>query len=197
MKNFSAYFHETGKIYEFRIKLAHVEPKGEVLEKIKNALNAFQIESVSPVKRLPVADHYEFSKEGACECYIVDVGLKYPTIPGQVRQLINERAGINASWLSVKTMNEALNDELDYQQAEENEAHNGALLTDDTLPAESAQDAVGNSRLTSLIKELSANTRKPEIAGTDNEYATGKTTNEIPQSNVSPIGSTKTNPRGK
>jgi len=191
MKNFSAYFHETGKIYEFRIKMAHVEPKGEVLEKIKNALNAFQIESVSPVKRLPVADHWEFSKEGACECYIVDVGLKYPTIPGQVRQLIGERAGINASWLCVKTMTEALNDDLSYKQAEDNEAHNGALLTDDTLQSESAQDVVGDKRLTSLIKELSNATRKFDVQGTDNEYASGKTTNEIPQSNVSPIGSTK------
>lgn len=197
MKNFSAYFHETNKIYEFRIKMAHVEPKGEVLDKIKNALNAFQIESVSPVKRLPVADHWEFAKEGACECYIIDVGLKYPTIPGQVRQLIGERAGINASWVCVKTMSEALNDDLSYKQAEDNEAHKGALLTDEVLEAESAQEVVGTSRLTSLMKELSNATRKFDVQGTDNEYASGKTTNEIPQSNTSPIGSTKNNPRGK
>ena len=65
MKNFSAYFHETNKVYEFRIKMAHVEPKGEVLERIKNALNCFQVETISAVKRLPITEHWEFAKEGA------------------------------------------------------------------------------------------------------------------------------------
>lgn len=193
MKNFSAYFHETNKVYEFRIKLAHVEPKGELLDKIKNALNAFQVESVSPVKRLPVADHWEFSKEGACECYVIDIGLRYPTIPGQVRQLVNERAGINASWLNVKTMAEALNDDLSWMQPEENEK-NSPILEKEELGGPSGQDLVGNKRLTSLIKELSDASKTFDIAGT--EKADGKTTNDIPQSNTSPIGTLK-NSQGK
>jgi hypothetical protein len=203
MKTLSAYFHETKKVYEFRIKLAHVEPKGEVLDRIKSALNAFQVESVSPVKRLPITEHWEFAKEGACECYVVDIGVRYPSIPGQLRQLIGERAGINASWVCVKTMAEALNEELNYEQADSNEAHKGALLDDPELasmPSNEAQQYVGQGRLTGLIKELSANTRKFEIQGTDNEYASGKTTNDNPQITTSPIGSTKNtlqNPRGK
>lgn len=197
MKPLSAYFHETNKLYEFRIKMAHVEPKGEVLDRIKNALNAFQVESVSPVKRLPITEHWEFAKEGACECFVVDISLRYPTIPGQLRQLIGERAGINASWVCVRTMAEALNEELDYQQADSNDAHNEALLTDPELastPSNEAQQYVGQGRLTGLIKELSANTRKFDIQGTDNEYASGKTTNETPQYNTSPVNKA---PKGK
>jgi hypothetical protein len=199
MKNLSAYFHETHKVYEFRIKMAHVEPKGEVLDRIKNALDCFQVETISTVKRLPVTEHYEFAKEGACDCYMLDVGLKYPTIPGQIRQLIGERAGVNAAWVDVKTMADALNEQLVWGHVESNEDES-PLLTKEDLGGASAQDAVGEKRLSSLIKELSANTRKQEIQGTDTEYATGKTTNDAPQQNNSPIGSTKNTlqrPRGK
>ena len=200
MKNLTAYFHETQKLYEFQIKLAHVEPKGEMLDRIKNALNCFQVESVSPTKRLPIKEHWEFAKEGACECYVVNVSVRYPSIPGQIRQLISERAGINASWICVKTQAEALSEELSFEQADENEARKEPLLGDDSLDSPSAQEAVGEQRLTGLFKELSANTRKFEIQGTDNEFASGKTTNDIPQSNTSPIGSNKNKlqgPRGK
>jgi len=188
MKNFSAYFHETHKVYEFRIKMAHVEPKGEVLDRIKNALDCFQVETISAVKRLPITEHWEFANEGACECYIVDVGVKYPTIAGQIRQLIGERAAINPSWISVRTVADALNEEAGWEQTDSNKS---PILTQEDLGGESAQDVVGEKRLTGLIKELSANTRKQEIAGTDNEYASGKTTNEIPQNNTSAIGSKK------
>ena len=199
MKNLSAYFHETHKVYEFRIKMAHVEPKGEVLDRIKNALDCFQVETISAVKRLPVTEHWEFAKEGASDCYMLDVGLKNPTIPGQIRQLIGERAGVNASWVDVKTMADALNEQLVWGHVESNEDES-PLLTKEDLGGPSAQDAVGEKRLSSLIKELSANTRKQEIQGTDTEYATGKTTNDAPQQNNSPIGSTKNTlqrPRGK
>jgi hypothetical protein len=199
MKNLSAYFHETHKVYEFRIKMAHVEPKGEVLDRIKNALDCFQVETISAVKRLPVTEHWEFAKEGACDCYMLDVGLKYPTIPGQIRQLIGERAGVNASWVDVKTMADALNEQLVWGHVDSNESES-PLLTKEDLGGPGAQEAVGEKRLSSLIKELSANTRKQEIQGTDTEYATGKTTNDAPQQNNSPIGSTKNTlqrPRGK
>lgn len=190
MKNLSAYFHETQKLYEFRIKMAHIEPKGEVLDRIKNALNAFCVELVSPIKRLPIKEHWEFANEGACECYVIDISVRYPSIPGQLRQLIGERAGINASWINVKTMTEALNEELAYEQADENEASKTALLSTAELGGVASNDAqqlVGQNRLTGLIKELSANTRKFEIQGTDNEYASGKTTNDAPQNNTSPV----------
>jgi len=187
MKNFSAYFHDTHKIYEFRIKMAHVEPKGEVLERIKNALGCFQVETISAVKRLPITEHWEFANEGACQCYMIDVGVKYPTIVGQIRQLIGERAGINASWICVRTMADALNEEMAWDEVDANEKA-GPLLTQEDLGGPTAQDVVGEKRLTGLIKELSANTRKIEIAGTDNEYASGKTTNDVPQNNKSPLG---------
>jgi hypothetical protein len=201
MKNLSAYFHETHKVYEFRIKMAHVEPKDEVLERIKNALDCFQVETITAVKRLPVTEHWEFAKEGACDCYMFDVGIKYPTIPGQIRQLIGERAGINAAWVDVKTMAEALNNEAMWAVEEDNEKQS-PLLTKEDLGGPNAQDAVGSKRLTGLIKELTANTRKYEVQGTDTtvggakDPAYGKTTNDVAPSNNSPIGSVKNKLQG-
>ena len=190
MKNLSAYFHETQKVYEFQIKLAHVEPEGEVMERIKNALEAFCVETITQVKRLPIKEHWEFAQEGACPCYMFTVGVRYPSIPGQIRQLVAERAGINANWVCVKTAADALNEELNYEQADTNSANKEALLQNTDLggvASNEAQQYVGQNRLTGLIKELSAATRKFEINGTDNEYASGKTTNEIPQNNTSPV----------
>jgi hypothetical protein len=201
MKNFSAYFHETDKIYEFRIKMAHVEPKGEVLDRIKNALNCFQVETISAVKRLPITEHWEFAKEGACECYTIDVGVRYPTIAGQVRQLIGERAGINAAWVHVKTMQEAMNDDMVWGLHDSNEIES-PLLTKEDLGGQSAQQEVGNNRLSNLIKELSAHTRKFEIAGTDTtiggqkDPSYGKTTNDITAATQSPVGSLKNKLQG-
>jgi hypothetical protein len=169
--------------------MAHVEPKGEVLDRIKNALNAFKVESVSTAKRLPITEHWEFANEGACECYVIDVAVRYPTIPGQMRQLIGERAGINASWICVRTMSEALNEEQAFEQADDNAAAKVALLNTEELgsiPSNEAQKLVGNNRFTDLIKELSGNTRKFEIQGTDS--ADGKTLNDIAGDTKSPLG---------
>jgi hypothetical protein len=60
MKPFQSYIFELNKPYEFRIKIATVNPKGEVMDKIKHALETFQLESVSPVKSLPIMEHVEF-----------------------------------------------------------------------------------------------------------------------------------------
>ena len=143
--------------------------------------------------RLPITEHWEFAKEGACECYTIDVGVRYPTIAGQIRQLIGERAGINAAWVNVKTMHEALNDEIVWGLHDSNEQES-PLLTKEDLGGPSAQQEVGNNRLSGLIKELSANTRKFEAEGGQTPAA--KTTNETPQNNVSAIGSTKNKLQG-
>jgi hypothetical protein len=201
MKNLSAYFHEAHKLYEFRIKMAHVEPKGEVLERIKNAIDCYQVETISAVKRLPIKEHWEFAKEGPCNCYMIDIAVRYPTIPGQIRQIIGERAGINADWVCVKTMTEALNEELVNETNDDNETKS-PLLNKTELGGPSAQEAVGQARIGSLMKELAANTRKYEIEGTDNtiggekDPAFGKTTNDLPQSNLAPVGSTKNKLQG-
>ena len=186
MKPFQTYIFELSKPSEFRIKLAGVNPQGEVMDRIKNALEAYQLESISAVKSLPIQEHREFPQwGGACECWQFDVKVAYPTTNIAVRQLIKERAGINVDWICVRNLNEA--DYTDEAEAHGKD-HEGALLDETELKdAPGAQELAGQSRIGSLLKELES--RKFEFAAESNEA--GKTTNDTPQSETSPVGTTQ------
>ena len=90
MKPFQSYIYELNKPYEFRIKMATIDPK-TVMEQIKNALDTWQLESVSAVKSLPIQEHREFPQWGPCECWTFDVKVAYPCNTVQIRQTIKER----------------------------------------------------------------------------------------------------------
>ena len=190
MKNFLNYLSEIQKTYEFRIKLANIEPKGEIMEQIKNALNTFELVSVSAVKSLPIQEHREFPRWGACECWQFDVKISYPTTAAGVRQIVKERARLNPDWICVRNLNEAV----DTDEAESyGKDHEGALLDEEELKAdEGGQDLVGQIRIGSLLKELES--RQFDVAGTDNTIggqavsSYGKTTNDIAQATTSPVG---------
>ncbi len=193
MKPFQHYIFELSKPSEFRIKLAGVEPKGEVMDRIKNALEAYQLESVSAVKSLPIQEHVEFPRWGGpCEAWQFDVKVAYPTTTVAMQQVIKERAGLNPDWICVRNLNEATyTDEAEALGKDQK----GALLDSDELKADSsAQELAGQKRIAGLLKELE--TRKFEFAEDSKE--SGKTTNETPQGNTSPANSkaSKT-PRGK
>ena len=186
MKPFQTYIYELSKPYEFRIKLAGVNPKGETLDKIKSALETYQLESISAVKSLPIQEHREFPQwGGACECWQFDVKLTYPTTDSMVRQLIKERAGINASWIAVRNLNEA-----NYtDEAEANgKDHTGALLDEENLQdAPGAQELAGQSRIGSLLKELESRNFEFAEAGTEK----AKFNVDSPEGKSSPIGTTQ------
>ena len=184
MKSFQSYIFELNHPYEFRIKIGSLEPKGEVLEKIKNAINTYQLESISKVKSVPIQAHKEFPQWGACESWQFDVKIAYPTTAEQLRQVIKERAGINPSWIHVRDLQEAENTE----EAEANgKDHKGALLNDPVLADVEGQSYAGQKRVDSLLKELE--TRKYEFAQKSKE--TGKSTNDTPVQTKSPMGTTQ------
>lgn len=184
MQNFQKYFYESSKLFEFRVKIANVELTPEVMESIKNAIDAYQVETVSKPKRLPIQEHKDFGKLGPCECHMFDVAVKYPTIVEQIRQLIINRAMINADCVCVYTKDQADQEDAVVERID----NQGAVLETPELEADSgAQELVGEKRNISLLKELE--TRKYEIAGSETTDA--KTTNDLPQGNTSPVGTTK------
>jgi len=181
MKAFQSYIFELNKLYEFRIKMATVNPS-TVMEQIKNALDTYQLESVSAVKSIPIQEHREFPQWGPCECWTFDIKVAYPTTVPAIRQTLKERAQINPDWLCVRTLNEAV----DTDEAEAlGKDHEGALLDEETLQDVSdAQALAGQSRVGSLLKELES--RGFEFAQGSNEA--GKTTNDAPMGETSPVG---------
>lgn len=180
MKPFQSYIFELNKPYEFRIKMATINPKN-VMEQIKNALDTWQLESVSAVKSLPIQEHREFPQWGPCECWTFDVKVAYPTNSVQIRQTIKERAQLNPDWICVRNLNEA--NDTDEAEARGKD-HEGALLDETELKADpEGQALAGQARIGSLLKELES--RKFEFAAEGDKtgvMATDKT------GDTSPIG---------
>ena len=187
MKAFQTYIAELNTAYTFRVKIAGVEPTGEVFDRIKNALEAYQVENITTPKRMPIQEHREFPKLGPCECYVMEVTVKYPTTPVQIRQLIGTRAMIDPTCLCVYNEDTAAQEDA----VQERINNQGAVLTEPEMKTDAAPVA-GQALVDSFLKELE--TRKYEFAA--KSEANDKTTNEVPQ-NTKSIVKPNTTPRGK
>lgn len=187
MKPFTQYLYHTQKIYEFRVKVAEVEMSEENLAKIKNALEAYGVESMGKPKRLPIQEHTDFPKMGPCECHIIDIGLKYPTTTEQLQHIVAERAMLNKGCVCVYTKDQ-------FEQsitAETAPEQKDPLLVDTELKSQpGAQELVGQARVGSLIKELMKDKEsKFNIAG--NEKADPTSLDTLPLGTKSPVGSSQ------
>ena len=195
MKSLHDYIAQRNTNYEFRIKVAKRNPN-EIMEEIKNALNAYELVTISNAKSLPIQEHREFPKWGACECWQFEATVAYPTTAPQIAQLLKERTGMQAEWVCVYGK----------QQAEDNEAfeaygkdHTGSLLLDSELKdVPGSQDLVAEKRKDNLLKELdNASTKMialesdPALTSTRAPERTkaAQTTNQLPQGTKSPVGS--------
>ena len=187
MKAFQTYIAELNTAYTFRVKIAGVEPTGEVFDRIKNALDTYQVESISKPKRMPIQEHREFPKLGPCECYIMEVTVKYPTNPTQIRQTIGARAMIDPTCLCVYNEDTAAQEDAVQERID----NQGAVLTEPEMKTED-KPVAGQELVSSFLKELES--RKYEFAA--KSEADGKTTDSIPQ-NTKSILKPNTTPRGK
>jgi len=203
LKPFQQYIFELSKPSEFRIKLAGINPKGDVMDRIKNALEAYELDSISAVKSLPIQEHREFPQWGGpCEAWTFDVKLKYPTTTVAIMQVIKERASINPDWIHVRNMHEANYTDEAEARGKDNKS---ALLDQQELKDEpGAQELAGQKRIGSLLKELES--RKFEFAADDSNKdkirepssKKGKTTNDLPLGTTAPVNAKQNKtPRGK
>jgi hypothetical protein len=195
MKSLHDYIAERNSNYAFRIKVAKQNPK-DIMEEIKNALDAYELIDITTPKSLPVQEHREFPKWGACECWQFEATVAYPTTQVQIAQLLKERTGMQAEWVCVYGK----------QQADDNDAfeaygkdHTGSLLLDNELrDVPGAQDLVGDKRKDSLLKELEKQSPKMVALESDADLVSMRstertkpaaTTNQVPQGTWSPVGS--------
>jgi len=198
MQKFQDYFYNAKRPYEFRIKIANMDiNKADVMEAIKNALDAYEVETITAPKRLPVQEHRDFGKLGPCEVHVIDVVVNYPTIAEQVRQLVINRALVPNYCICVETMGQAQNEDLVNETILAQAEGEGAILEKTELPTVAdAQATAGQARVDSLLKELMANpmSQAYEIAGTDTtiggdkQSSYAKTTNDLPMGDPAPVG---------
>jgi hypothetical protein len=188
MKNFLQHLTESQKTYEFRIKIADIDPADQ-LDRLKNALEAYGLESLSAIKRIPIkANDIDFPSIENCQIYLMDAVLKYPCNDAQVRAIIVDRGNFPAS--NVVVVPTGHPEEAWRWNLEGNELREyvqGEAVLDKPYEDNPEGKAAGKtySEVGSLLKELS--TAKVDIAG--NDPVDNKTTNELPQGDVSPVGS--------
>jgi hypothetical protein len=188
MKNFLEHLAENQKTYEFKVKIADIDP-AEHMEHLETALGAYALESISKPKRLPIQEScIDFPNFKNCQVYLLEVILKYPVNADQLRQMISERAFIAKANIVVTPSNHP--EELwRNNEGELREYKQGESVLDkpyeDNPAAKKAGDAYAS--FNSILKELSEATI--ELASDDTPAA--KTTNDLPQGTLSPVGSNK------
>lgn len=188
MKNFLQHLTEAEKTYEFRIKIANIDPE-ENMDRLKSALDAYGLQSISKPKRLPIKHNdIDFPSMDNCQLYLMDAVLTYPVNEDQLRAIVSDRGGIPAANIVVVSPNHPEeqrrwnlegNDVREFKQGE-------SVLDKDYShdECECAEDAKKTyAEAGTLLKELSK--VKFDIAGT--EKADGKTTNDLPVGTSSPI----------
>ena len=193
MKNYKKYLAENQHTYEFRIKIDNEDPT-EKMDQIEHALDTYGMESLSKPKRLPLKEgDIDFPNHGTVELYLMDAVLTYPCNDAQVRQVVAERANIAKANIKVvpKLSPEEIRRWNIDQQSDVKEYKKGEAVLDkpydDNPDATKAGDEY--AKADSILKEL--DTPQVEIAGKDDvpEGNNGKTTNDLPQDNISPVGS--------
>lgn len=194
MKSLHAYIAERNTNYDFRIKVARQNPN-EIMEEIKNALDAYELVSITKAKSLPIQEHREFPKWGACECWQFEATVAYPTTTVQISQLLKERTGMQAEWVCVYGKDQA--EQNDYAEANGKDHKGSLLLNDELQDVPGGQELVAEKRKDNLLKELDKQSPKmmgfkdPELTSTRAGERTrpAQTTNQIPQGTKSPVGS--------
>ena len=190
MKNFLNYLEQSQKTYEFRIKIANIDP-AEKLAMLESALDAYGLESLGKPKRLPLKESdVDFPNHGTVELYLMDAVLKYPCNDYQLRTIIAERAGIAQANIVIVPTNhpeeqrrwneDNSSDIKEYAQGE-------AVLDkpyEDDPEAKKAGDAYAS--FNTILKELTE-LKLAEAEGGKTPAA--KTTNELPTGDKSPVGS--------
>jgi hypothetical protein len=193
MKSYKAYITESYKTYDFRLRIAGELPS-DLQAKIKQVLEAYQVDKMSALKRLPIQETPEFPNMGPVEVNIIDVCLCYPCNDIEVRTLVAERTGIDLACIKVTPANSPYEVALaGGERSGPNKEGESVLAQSDMVAEKVDADLVGNARIPTLIKELE-NARKyqyAEAAGgkvTDKSFQSQGTTNNLSIGSASPIG---------
>lgn len=205
-RTFKEYLSESTKRYDFKIKIAG-DVSSDRESALKRALGRYVASTDTPqVKHhsTPVqATPLDFPQIRNCEVNIYEVTLDYPTTQQELTEYLSAELGINKSCLVVRRPGEPTEE---YQTPAE--AREGALLNDpDYKEAGNPkfEDYYGDKYNSGFVKELNdllKLQRKergeiiPENKSDEIVKEIGKTSNDFPQHNTSPVQQAK-DPRKK
>ena len=189
MKSFKDYLTESKRTYDFKVKIAGAITN-EQEDTLKALLTKYQVvgfkkTATTPVQALPL----DFPRLTNTEVNIYEVSLDYPVASHELQYYLGNGLKILEQQIVVRKPGEPTET---YQ--EPGEKREGALLNDSEYkesPNVDSNDYYGDKYNASLIKTLNDDLKAQHKArgqvipsGDD-----GKTTNEVAQSNTSPVGS--------
>jgi hypothetical protein len=177
MKTLLEYIIDNEKKYGFRVKIA-TELSDDGMKSLQNCLSKWKLEAISEPKRLPIAEeHTGFGHLKNTELYIIDLVVNYPCTPAEVQAAVHESTSIPLSHIMVVTPTQ--------------EVLAAPIVADSDSPVLTSD--FPEQKEPQLLADL-ANALKTKSI--EHQFAVkptkGKTLNDIPQYNTSPLGTKKT-----
>jgi hypothetical protein len=181
IRSFASHLQDSKKVYSFKMRMAF-ECTTAMHKKIECALDAYQLESITKPKSLPIQeDSVNFPQLGPVEINIIEMELGYPVIPEMLHSLLIERCQLDGTRFRVHTMAQDADRTPQIGIYEKGDA----LLNTELEEAELTEKVYGNEFVTDFLDSIE--TRKMEFAGDAEDKA--PTTNDLPQGTQSPMTS--------
>jgi len=151
-----------------------------IYKRIECALDAYQLESITKPKSLPIQeDIVNFPKAGAVEINIIEFETGYPVIPEMLQTLLVERCQLDSTTFVIHTLAQDADRTPQMPMYEKGEALLNTELEEDGLE----ESVYGNEFVTDFLDSIE--TREYEFAADTEEKA--PTTNDLPQGDKSPM----------
>jgi hypothetical protein len=179
IKSFVSHLQDSTKVYSFKMRMAF-ECTDKMYKKIECALDAYQLESITKPKRLPIQeDEVNFPQSGPVEINIIEMTLGYPVISEMLHSLLIERCQLDGTRFVVHTEAQDADRTPQIGMYEKGEALLNTELDDYAL----TEKVYGNEFVTDFLDSIE--TREYEFAGGKEDKA--QTTNDLPQGDKSPM----------
>jgi hypothetical protein len=195
MKTFKEYLAESKKLYDFKIKIAGEFAAEDKLKEMlaRYVVSSFKKTGTTPIQALPL----DFPKIRNSQVTVYEVALEYPTTPYELHEYISAGLEKGPDYVVVRKPGEPTEA---YQL--DAEMHEGTLLQDPNYTEVAkidTKDYYGTEYNTSLVKTLNDDLKamRKERGEVIPSTVEGKTTNDIPQNNQSPLQQTDYDPRKK
>jgi len=179
IKSFVSHLQDSKKVYSFKMRMAF-ECTDKMYKRIESALDAYQLESLTKPKSLPIQeDEINFPKSGPVEINIIEMELGYPVIPEMLHSLLIERCQLDGTRFVIHTLAQDADRTPQIGIYEKGEALLNTELEENKLE----EKVYGNEFVTDFLDSIE--TREFEFAGDGEDKA--ETTNDLPQGDKSPM----------
>lgn len=179
IKSFVSHLQDNAKVYSFKMRMAF-ECTDKMYKRIEAALDAYQLESITKPKSLPIQeDTVNFPKAGPVEINIIEMELGYPVIPEMLHSLLVERCQLDGTRFVVHTLAQ----DSDRTPQMGTYEVGDALLNTELEESGTDEKVYGNEFVTDFLDSIE--TREFDFAGGSEKKA--KTTNDLEQGTKSPM----------